>query len=249
MKNYIIYKLVSSEFPEEIRYIGITTQTIKKRFYHHKYNATNPNKRNQPVHKWMYSVYQKGFDVIISQIDSCSQENWEEKEKFYIEKYRIGGKLLNISNGGCGVVTKEMRNKSGINRSIDAHKISIVALDKNGNFFKEFNSLKESTNYFNLNSDSSINNALKGRSKTCQGYIWIYKKDYINNNYNNQINPDPRGITFNQFDLQGNFVKKWNSKRELLNNSNKTSLNNALKNQTIYKNSYWSYNNQINIKI
>ena len=41
MKNYIIYKLVSSEFPEEIRYIGITTQTIKKRFYHHKYNSNS----------------------------------------------------------------------------------------------------------------------------------------------------------------------------------------------------------------
>lgn len=250
MKKFIIYKLTSSEFPEEIRYIGVTTQTLQKRFYHHKYCTKNQSKRNLPVHKWMWSVYNKGFDVIITQIDECLENLWEEKEQFYIKSFKFGGHLLlNIDKGGNGVITKEKREIDGIKRSIDSHKVAVVALYKDGNLFKEFSSQKEAAEDLNIKSKSAINNVLQGRSKTCAGYIWVTKENYLNNNYSLDIFNKHKKISFYQFNLEGDLLKEFNSKKELLGKSNSSALDKALSNQTIYRNSYWSYNNKINIKI
>ena len=46
-----------SEDEENIRYVGVTTLTVQKRFYGHKYCAKHDDKRGLPVHKWMYSHY------------------------------------------------------------------------------------------------------------------------------------------------------------------------------------------------
>ena len=54
-----------------------------------------------------------------------------------------GFDLFNLDKGGKGVITKEKRSKSSIERSVEAHQIEIIALYKNGTFYKEFNSIME----------------------------------------------------------------------------------------------------------
>ena len=78
----------------------------------------------------------------------------------------MGFKLLNISEGGKGVITKEMRSKPSMQRSIDAHKKSILALDEDMNVKYEFNSIVEASNFFHKNSHSAIGNALSKTTKT-----------------------------------------------------------------------------------
>ena len=111
--------------------------------YHHKYCAKHSNKRNLPVHKWMFSHYEKGDDIIITKIDECDINCWEDKEKYWIKYYKdLGFDLMNVSEGGCGVITKEMREQTSIDRSSEKHKKSIIALHKDGTFYKEFDSIK-----------------------------------------------------------------------------------------------------------
>ena len=66
--------------------------------------------------------------------------------------------------------------------SIKQSKKAIIALNMDGTFYKEFDSAIEATKELNIKSKSSINNVLKGRSKSSAGYMWIYKEDYNSNN-------------------------------------------------------------------
>ena len=48
MKEYTIYTISCQD---EIRYIGVTSTNINKRFSQHNYNAKHVNRRQCPVHK------------------------------------------------------------------------------------------------------------------------------------------------------------------------------------------------------
>lgn len=111
---YHFYVLSSTDSPDKIRYVGVTMQTVEQRFYKHKYCATHPEKRGLPVHKWMWSKYEKGLDILVKEIDTCGENDWEDREKYWISKYKKGGNLLNISEGGKGVIPKNARSKSSI---------------------------------------------------------------------------------------------------------------------------------------
>lgn len=121
-KNFRFYVLSSTDEPDLVRYVGVTQkESVQQRFYGHKYCAIHPEKRGLPVHKWMWSKYEKGLDIIVKEIDSCSEEDWEDKEKYWISYYNSGGTLLNISEGGKGVIPKEARTKSSLQRSAEGH--------------------------------------------------------------------------------------------------------------------------------
>lgn len=48
-KIYTFYTLRSSDEPERVRYVGVTSSTLKKRFQGHKSEARGKH-RSQPVH-------------------------------------------------------------------------------------------------------------------------------------------------------------------------------------------------------
>ncbi len=96
----------------------------------------HPEKRGLPVHKWMWSKYEKGLDIVVKEIDSCDEKDWEEKEKYWISRYKEGGNLLNISDGGKGVIPKDSRTLSSIERSAKAHEKAITLLNKNGDIIE-----------------------------------------------------------------------------------------------------------------
>lgn len=206
-------------------------------------------KRGLPVHKWMYSKYKNGGSIIAKKIDECSEFEWEDKEKYWISYYKnLGYNLLNLDEGGKGVITKEKRSKSSIQRSIDGHKVPIIALNKDGSFYKEYDSILTATKEHNLKSMSSINNNLRGRSKSAGGYIWIYKKDY---------NPDVEylyktkklGEYLYEFDLNGNLLKVWDTSYDYYKKEGGSShsITNAIENKTIYRDHYWSKTEKIDI--
>ncbi len=248
-KIFNFYTLFSTRDENSIKYVGVTTRTISQRFYGHKYCCMHPEKRGLPVHKWMYSEIQNGFEIKYKQIDTCKESLWEEKEKYWINYYKkLGFKLLNISNGGNGVVTKEMRTKSSLQRSIDAHKKPIVALDDNLKIKYTFNSISEASNFFHKNSRSAIGNALSKvtRTKKSCGYFWVYKEDYDSGNIN--IDTSINGISkmkhLYKFDLNGDLINEYISINDFLrkeNIKNGTAVTNAANKKRIYLNSFWSW--------
>lgn len=253
-KLYQFYALSEESTPQDFRYIGVTSRSINQRFAGHKYYATNNSKRSYPVHKWMHSVYEKGGNIIYTKIAECSESDWESMEKALIAEYRTFHNLLNVDEGGTGVITKEKRNKSGLHRSAESHKKSIVLFNLEGKLIAICDSLKEASTKYKLNR-TSIGNVLHGRSKTCGGYYIItYEKfknpefnikDFINES-NNSRN---KHKAIYQFDLNGNLLQYFKSKREakLIKNLDQGAIFRAIKNKTVYKDSYWSYSPIINI--
>ena len=177
-----IYKIYCLKNPNnlKIRYIGVTTSKyLSTRLSQHYYSANHNHQTH--VAKWIRSINTK---PIIELIEVCNRNNWELREKYWINYYND---LTNIHEGGKGVIVD--RKKSSVDRSAQAHEISIVQLDINGNFIKKWNSLKKATIYFNGKSLGSISNVLKKRygANTAFGYKWVYYNEYKEGNYSLRI--------------------------------------------------------------
>lgn len=57
---------------------------------------------------------------------------------------------------------------------------AIVQIDKEGNVIKEYDSILEICQAFNIPRGDNVRNVLRGRQKTAYGYYWKYKRDYEN---------------------------------------------------------------------
>lgn len=100
MREILIYGLSSSNNPEQIRYIGQTSNSLQRRLIMHKSKA-----KIETNHRacWIRSELKKGNDIIISYIDSADENNWAEKEINYIKQFKsFGAKLVNTTIGGEG---------------------------------------------------------------------------------------------------------------------------------------------------
>lgn len=254
MRKFLFYRLSTSSDPTNYRYIGVTVTTIKNRLAGHKYCAMHSEKRGLPVHKWMWKHYQLGETILIEQIFECEEPEWEYNEKRLIQEYRDAGyDLLNIDAGGRGVITKEKREKSSIQRSIEAHEIPIYAIDPNTmEIYKEFPSAVKAAEYFNLRSNTSITNVLNGWSKHCKGYYWVYKTDWDAGTDKINYEPcfDKISNSIYRFDFNGNLIQKYKSGRELervSEVSNSKAAKDAIKTKKWYLNSFWSDKPTINI--
>lgn len=246
-KNYSFYVLKSDIHPNEIRYVGVTSTSLSRRFTQHKYCANHQEKRSLPVHKWMYSVYQKGGKINIEKVYECPESEWENAEKDLIQKYKdLGHKLLNVDSGGKGVITKEKRSIDSITRSIDAHKKPVTAYNLDGTKYMDFDSLTEAAQFLNGKSNN-IWSALSGNTKSAYGYMWKYKSEIESID---EYNKKSIGIKIYQFDFNGNLIKCFDSKKDVItffNVTNYKALDKAIENKTAYKKSFWSLNNKINV--
>lgn len=253
-KIYKIYVLSASDAPEEIRYVGVTTKQVNKRFSQHKYCAMHPEKRGLPVHKWMWSKYEKGLDIIFKEIDSCSEDEWEDLEQYYIREYNKGGKLMNIDKGGKGVITEEKRNQDSIERSKQGHYKAITLFDKYGKIVEKCPSAAYVEEKYGL-LRTSINNVLKGRSKTSGGYYIFYTEDVESNNFDIhelisiKNNNAKHMKQIHQFDLNGNLIETFTHLQDIVKKCSydRNAISKAIKNKKVYKNSYWSHEKNIDI--
>ena len=183
-KKYVFYTLISTKNIEDVRYVGVTTKTIQQRLSQHKYVASNPKKRSTPVAKWIYSNLCNGYEIITTEIDSCDENEWEEKEVQLISDYKEKGfNLLNVDKGGKGVITKDKRNKEGMLRSAEAHEIPIIQLSLSGEYINEYKSIIEATKILGFSSKSAISNVLSGRSKSADKSFWVKKELYEKGEY------------------------------------------------------------------
>ena len=217
-KNYLFYTLTSTDEPDLVQYVGTTQNTLKRRFQGHKGKARGKN-RSQPVHHWMYKKYEQGFDIICTQIDECSPQEWEEREKYWISYYRkINPGLLNLQKGGAGVVTKEMRTIDGMERTRLASIKPVAAYTDTGELVKEFESVTEASKYVHR-SKTAIVDALKGKTTHCAGYVWKYldKKPIIEYAENKKKDPNyNKRVIVYKFDINNNLITTYQSIRQVI---------------------------------
>lgn len=125
-KIYKIYCLIDPD--GEIRYIGQTRQSLSKRLWAH----LNKNK-DSDTHKrrWLNKLERDGLKPSIKLIEECSSlEELNEREIFYIKKYRDDGyDLTNTSEGGTG--GNHWENKTKEEQDIIREKLSKSLKGKN----------------------------------------------------------------------------------------------------------------------
>lgn len=110
MKTVRIYTLSDARTPNNIRYVGKTIQTLKRRLQGHicaakrviKYNIVHGYCQN-----WILKVLKENSTIIIEELDSITIEDnsneWELLEQYWICQLKIWGfNLTNISKGGGG---------------------------------------------------------------------------------------------------------------------------------------------------
>ena len=82
----------------EIRYVGMTSKTLKQRLRKHLDNALY-TKHNPHLCNWILKYYKRGQLPIIETIEKCDKKVWQEREKYWIKHY---DNLLNSTDGGEG---------------------------------------------------------------------------------------------------------------------------------------------------
>lgn len=252
-----VYKMYSLKNPitNEIRYIGITSVRLNARLSQHIYTGKNERKRNTPVSKWIYSLLKQDLKPVIELLDICEEVDWEWIEKYWIEQFKQWGfRLLNLREGGTGIITSEQRRKDGLQRSAEGHYIKIVRLDTSGNLIKIYNSIKEASIELDV-VDSAIGNSISGRSALCANSYWVHLDKYNSGNY---ILRKPMEFGEHSrtkvycYDLNFNLIKIFDSlslvKEFIYKNkrSNSDGLMKAINNKTSWKNYFFSYISIIN---
>ena len=132
-----------------------------------------------------------GRDIIYTEIDyinSLERKYWKTLESYWIEQFRQWGfQIMNKQkNGGSGPEFLTYEQKQNISKKLKnrkilwSHKFSgrssicIKQYDIEGNFIKEWPSIKEAAKFYSLD-EGTLCACLKGRQKTCGKYKWSYK--------------------------------------------------------------------------
>jgi hypothetical protein len=170
----MLYKFYSlnDPFTNEIRYIGVTTLSVKARFAQHKC-AANRDKPKTYVAKWFRSVVLKGELPImhIVLIYECNDDSWESIEKSLIASHP---NLTNIHEGGKGIAKGERILTSNSNKKpvVQIHPWKNIIL-------KEYPSAYEAEMAVSNKTKDKISNVI---SQTCNGkhaYSFGYRWSYL----------------------------------------------------------------------
>lgn len=170
-KEVKIYTLVDPDIPEKIRYIGKTNRTLNKRLIEH---ICHSNIKVNPVSCWIKKLIKNGKKPVIELLDTCSENEWEKYEKFYISYGRsLGIRLLNYEDGGVGGKIF----KKYIKKNVDSRKKVVQQIDLETNIVvNEFESASDAAKAVGIRKEIIVNTC-RGMQKKTHGYKWKYKNE------------------------------------------------------------------------
>lgn len=84
---------------ENVRYVGKTNQRLHDRRNGHISKNTGSYKRS-----WVESIKKEGVEPVIWPLEFCCNDNWIERERWWINKLKPIAPLTNLTDGGDGVL-------------------------------------------------------------------------------------------------------------------------------------------------
>ena len=99
MKTYIYILKHPETF--EVKYVG-KTNNIKRRFAQHKSKKCLEKTGSKKLASWILKLLSNNLLPIMEIIEECD-DNWAEREKYWISYYSNTTTLCNLSEGGEGV--------------------------------------------------------------------------------------------------------------------------------------------------
>lgn len=162
------YKIYSLNCPlsKEIRYIGVTTISLKRRLTQHIYEG----KHKSGSHKinWIKSLLNQNLWPSINLVEVVTEDTWQDKEKYWIKFHNKNQRLTNTHIGGSHVYIGPKSNKSKCKK--------VYQYDLTGKYLKEYKSQTEAAKAVNV-SASSLNRVLSGaRGGSSGGFQWSLVK-------------------------------------------------------------------------
>lgn len=160
---YCIFTLHNSKV-----YIG-STKNFQKRLRRHREEL----KKNKHFSKYLQNSFNKyGIDnlkfFILEEV-----ENLEECELKWIRYFDS----VNCGYNAVENTQRNFHNQSLINNNIKRTSKSVIALNLEGEFVKEFSSISEAARYYNTQS-TNISKCCKGGIRYIKNHIFIYKDNY-----------------------------------------------------------------------
>lgn len=211
--NYKVYTL-EDPITSEIRYIGITKQTLNQRFTKHL-NDAKLNKHNHKVH-WLKKLLKNNNKPLIKELDTATSFNeLMDLEIYWISQFKTWGySLVNSTNGGEGSIgykhsfkTLEKMKKIRLenpkkkkpeiirmtkeevkNHLSELYSINIVQYDINGKLLKVWKSCTEASAYYKKGA-SAIGHALRNPECSSLNFFWRYSQ---------KVNPNTINVVFKQ---------------------------------------------------
>lgn len=122
-----------------------------------------------PGSPWLDSL--KDFDF-----KNLRKSRISERREFYLDEH-FGYIRFAIEECSQYIAAQYVRENG--RQIIEEARLAkaIVQLDKEGNVIKEYGSILEICQAFNIERVDNIRNVLKGKQKTAYGFFWKYKKD------------------------------------------------------------------------
>ena len=206
-----IYKITS---PSNKVYIG-QSLNIYKRWKQHteKHNLSKANKLYKSFLKYGFQNHK--FEIL----ELCDKEDLNKNEvkwkTFYKNLNKDNILFHEIHDQGGGPKSEETKTK--ISRTLSQN---IIQYDLEGNFIKEWESKRDISKFYK----GDIYACCRHTQKTASGFIWRYKEDNNINvcliNKHKNRNKSKKWIQSRykaviQYDLEGNFIKEWESLQEL----------------------------------
>ena len=179
MKKFKIYCLKCPD-SLNIRYIGVTSQTLSSRFSQHMWDSKFKNTHKA---KWIFSLLEQHKKPIIELIEEVDEDLWEDKEIYWIHYYSNIYDLTNHDKGGKGIILN--RDFSGRDRSRRSKFKKVYQFNIDMTFIKEWDSPTIASEQLQI-SCRSIHKCCSKKAitnPTAGGYRWFYKIEYDNNNH------------------------------------------------------------------
>ena len=216
------------------KYIGITCRKPE-----HRWGKDGHSYKGQVFKKAIDKYGWNNFDHVIL-FNELSAEDAYKKEQEMIKLYKSNQKEFgyNLSVGG------EHGSTGYLNNSMS---IAVYQYDLDGNFIAEYPSLSEAERVTGI-SNSSISSCCKGKQMYTGEFQWSYTKvDKMPKIDKHQLISDKvrkKGKPVYCYDMDGNFIKKYNSARIASEetNTNQSQINVCCSGRTRYSNNFqWFY--------
>jgi group I intron endonuclease len=224
---YLIINLYNNKF-----YVG-SSVNLQKRKEHH-FGDLKSNKHKNKHLQSAYNKYGKEYFIMVMIEKVEDKNNLTEREQYWIDSldacnrdiaYNIcptAGNQLGFKHSEETIAKlKEIKGEKasmyGKNHTKEAIKnmskpVIQCALD--GTYIKEWEGGSLAAKILELNS-STISGCCRFRYKYHGDYLWFYKEYYESSDFNIDNHIPNIGKRINQYSLDGEFIKTWDSYRDI----------------------------------
>ena len=173
-KRWIVYVHINKTNAK--RYVGITSRSCRQRW--------GENGERYKTSPYFYNSIQKyGWDnfehIVLHQ--NIIEKEAKNLERYYIKKWKTNIKEYgyNCTEGGDGVLGCTVHRGKLVSNNISDDLVPIVEVDASYNVIAEWEVLNDCARENGVQA-TNISKCARGKHKTCNGRVFMYKKDVVN---------------------------------------------------------------------